>query len=103
MGEVYRATDTGLGRDVAIKILPTTFAEDADRRARFEREAQAVATLSHPNIVAVYDTGVHERQLFVVMELLTGQTLRERLIAGALPVRKAVEVAVQIARGLGAA
>ncbi len=109
MGEVYRARDTRLGRDVAIKVLPPGFADDPDRRARFEREAQAVAALSHPNIVAIHDTGVQPSsgsgpaQAFVVMELLAGQTLRERLTDGAVPVRKAVEIAVQIARGLGAA
>jgi len=103
MGEVYKAKDTRLGRDVAIKILPTSFADDPDRRARFEREAQAVAALSHPNVIAIFDTGVFEGQLYVVMELLTGQTLRERLASGAMPVRKAVDTAVQIARGLGAA
>jgi Tol biopolymer transport system component len=103
MGEVFRARDTRLGREVAVKVLPPAFAGDPDRRARFEREAQAVATLSHPNIVAIHDTGVHEGQAFVVMELLAGQTLRERLGAGPVPVRKAIEFGVQIARGLGAA
>jgi hypothetical protein len=111
MGEVYKAKDSRLGRDVAIKVLPTSFADDPDRRARFEREAQAVAALSHPNVIAIFDTGVHEdpstgsgqANLYVVMELLTGQTLRERLAAGPMPVRKAVDTAVQIARGLGAA
>ena len=103
MGEVYRARDTRLQRDVAIKVLPAAFAADADRRARFEREAQTVATLSHPNIVGIFDTGVHDSQLFVVMELLEGETLRERLATGALPVRKAIEYGVQIARGLAAA
>jgi hypothetical protein len=114
MGEVYRAKDTRLNRDVAIKVLPTSFADDPDRRARFEREAQAVAALSHPNVIAIFDTGVHDGQLYVVMELLAGQTLRERLGVGrtevqsallqsALPVRKAVDISVQIARGLGAA
>ena len=67
MGEVYRARDTRLQREVAIKVLPSAFAADADRRARFEREAQTVATLSHPNIVGIFDTGVHDGQLFVVM------------------------------------
>ena len=103
MGEVYRAKDARLGRDVAIKVLPGSLANDADRRARFEREAKAVAALSHPNIVNIHDTGLHESHPFVVMELLDGETLRDRLAGGALPVRKAVEIAVQIARGLGAA
>ena len=103
MGEVFRARDTRLGRDVAIKILPEMFAADADRRARFEREAQTVAALSHPNIVSLFDTGAQDGRLFVVMELLDGETLRERLSQGALPVRKVVEYAVQIARGLAAA
>ena len=99
MGEVYKAKDSRLGRDVAIKVLPTSFAADPDRRARFEREAQAVAALSHPNVIAIFDTGVFDDQLYVVMELLTGQTLRERLSAGPIPVRKAVDTAIQIARG----
>jgi serine/threonine protein kinase len=103
MGEVYRAKDSRLGRDVAIKVLPESVANDAGRRERFEREAKAVAALSHPNIINIYDTGLHEGHPFVVMELLDGETLRERLTTGALPVRKAVEIAVQIARGLGAA
>src|SRR5262245_41780628 len=79
MGEVYRARDTRLGRDVAVKVLPPAFSQDADRRARFEREAQTVAALSHPHIVSVFDTGEHAGQVFVVMELLEGETLRERL------------------------
>jgi len=109
MGEVYRAKDSRLGRDVAIKVLPPSFANDAGRRARFEREAQAIAALSHPNVVAIFDTGLWENQLYVVMELLAGQTLRERLDASsnggasAIAVRKAVDIAVQVARGLGAA
>ena len=101
MGEVYRARDSRLNRDVAIKILPHNFAVDPDRRARFEREAQAIASLSHPNILAIFDTGVHDGQLFIVTELLEGETLREHV--GRLPVRKAVEIGVQIARGLTAA
>ena len=109
MGEVFRARDSRLGREVAIKVLSASFAGDPDRRARFEREAQAVAALSHPNVIAIFDTGVHDGQLYLVMELLAGQTLRERLTtpatasATAIPVRKAVDIAVQIARGLGAA
>ena len=103
MGEVYRARDPRLGRDVAIKVLPAAFASDPDRRVRFEREAQAVAALSHPNILAVHDVGVHEGQAYLVTEVLDGETLRARLDAGALPVRKAIDIAVQIARGLAAA
>jgi len=103
MGEVYRARDTRLGRDVAIKVLPPSVAMDAERRARFDREAQTVAALSHPHIVAVFDTGIHDGQAFVVMELLEGETLRERLTTGALPVRKAIEYGVQVAKGLAAA
>ena len=103
MGEVYRARDPKLGRAVAIKVMPASVAGDPDRLARFEREAQAVASLSHPNIVAVFEFGAHDGQPFVVMELLEGETLRERLASGPFPVRKAIDVATQIARGLGAA
>ena len=103
MGEVYRARDAKLGRDVAIKVLPTSVATDPERLARFEREAQAVASLSHPNIIAVFEFGAHDGQPFVVMELLDGESLRDRLAGGPLPVRKAVEIATQIARGLAAA
>jgi hypothetical protein len=103
MGEVYKAHDTRLERFVAIKVLPTAFATDADRLARFEREAKAVAALSHPNILAIFDTGVQGEQAYVVTELLDGETLGERLQTGALPIRKAIEIAVQIARGLAAA
>jgi Tol biopolymer transport system component len=98
MGEVYRARDSRLNRDVAIKILPQNFAVDPDRRARFEREAQAIASLSHPNVLAIFDTGIHAGQLFIVTELLDGETLREHI--GRLPVRKAIDIGVQIARGL---
>ena len=103
MGEVYKARDTRLDRIVAIKVLPAAFIADPDRRARFEREAQAIAALSHPNILAIHDTGVHDGQMFVVTELLEGETLRDRLHAGGVPVRKAIECAVQIARALAAA
>src|SRR5215470_9821948 len=101
MGEVYRARDGRLNRDVAIKILPQSFAADPDRRARFEREAQTIASLSHPNILAIFDTGVHDGHLFIVTELLEGETLRAQL--GNLPVRKAIDIGVQVARGLTAA
>ena len=103
MGEVYRARNARLGPDVAIKVLPPDVAQDADRRTRFEREARAVAALSHPNILALFDIGTEGDQLFVVTELLEGESLAERLTHGALPVRKAVEIAVAIARGLSAA
>jgi hypothetical protein len=103
MGEVYRARDTRLDRDVAIKILPPSVAADSERLARFEREAKAVAALSHPNILSLHDFGTDGGNSYAVTELLEGETLRERLNSGALPVRKAVDVAVQIARGLTAA
>ena len=103
MGEVYRARDGRLNRDVAIKVLPEGVARDEESRNRFERETHAVAALSHPNVLAIFDTGSHEGRLFAVTELLDGQTLRERLREGPLPVRKAVDWAVQIARGLAAA
>jgi hypothetical protein len=103
MGEVYRARDTRLGRLVALKVLPESVAADSDRRLRFEREAQAVAHLSHPNILTLFDYGVDRNVAFAVTELLEGHTLRELLTHGALPTRKAVEYAVQIARGLAAA
>jgi serine/threonine protein kinase/tetratricopeptide (TPR) repeat protein len=103
MGEVYRARDTRLGRDVAIKVLPAEFAADPERLRRFEVEARAVAALSHPNVLAVYDVGTHEAIPYLVTELLEGDSLRDRLRAGGLTVRKAVETAVQIAQGLAAA
>lgn len=103
MGEVYRARDTRLDREVAIKILPPQLARDADRRGRFEREARAVAALSHPNILAIHDVGEAGETSYVVTELLEGETLRQRLAAGAVVPRKAVEMGVQIANGLAAA
>src|SRR5438874_10952387 len=103
MGEIYRARDPRLGRDVAIKVLPTAFSADADRLYRFEQEARAAAALNHPNILAVHDIGRHGDAPFIVSELLEGATLRERLMAGPLPVRKAVAYGVAIARGLAAA
>jgi hypothetical protein len=103
MGEVYRARDTRLDRDVAIKILPESVARDPERLARFDREAKAVAALSHPNILALHDAGTEDGTTFAVMELLDGETLRDRLASGPLPVRRAVDTAVQVARGLAAA
>jgi Tol biopolymer transport system component len=103
MGEVYRATDTKLGREVAVKVLPADVAGDADRLARLEREARAVAALSHPNILSVYELGCDDGTAYVVTELLEGETLRARLDGGPLPVRKVTEYAAQVARGLAAA
>ena len=103
MGEVYRARDSKLDREVAIKVLPAHLASDAEALSRFEREAKAVAALSHPNILAIFDFGREGETAFAAMELLEGETLRERLVAGALPARKALEIAAQVARGLAAA
>ena len=102
MGEVYRARDSRLSRDVAIKVLPETFAEDAEALARFEREARAVAALSHPNILGIFDIGKEGSAVFAVTELLEGRTLRDELDA-AMGVRKSTDYAIQIARGLAAA
>ncbi|HWZ84480.1 MAG TPA: protein kinase [Terriglobales bacterium] len=103
MGEVYRARDSRLKRDVAIKVLPQSLSLDADRLRRFEQEALATAALNHPNILAVFDTGTGEGRPYVVSELLEGETLRDRLRSGAIPVRKALDFAMQMARGLAAA
>jgi serine/threonine protein kinase/Tol biopolymer transport system component len=103
MGEVYRARDPKLNRDVAIKVLPAAFCADSERLRRFEQEAQAAGALNHPNILAIYDVATHEGAPYVVSELLEGETLRERLKAAALPARKALDYALQIARGLAAA
>jgi eukaryotic-like serine/threonine-protein kinase len=103
MGEVYRAKDMRLSRDVAIKVLPEGFARDADRLRRFEQEARAVAALNHPNILAIHDIGEFNGAPFLVSELLEGHSLREEMNSGALPTRRAVEDASQIAQGLAAA
>src|SRR6266699_2454034 len=103
MGEVYRAKDPRLGREVAIKVLPSSFSEDADRLRRFEQEARAAGILNHPNITAVYDVGQHEGAPYVVQELLEGETLRSVLAGGKLSPRKAIEYGLQIAQGLAAA
>src|SRR6266508_1458218 len=103
MGEVYRAKDSRLGRDVAIKVFPASFSADPDRLRRFEQEARAAGVLNHPNITAVYDVGTHEDAPYVVQELLEGETLRTALSGGKLPQRKATDYALQIAHGLAAA
>src|SRR5689334_5973350 len=89
MGEVYRARDTRLGRTVAIKVLPESFGSDTERLRRFEQEAQIIATLNHPNILAVYDVGVQNDTHFLVTELLEGKTLRERIQEGQIGMRRA--------------
>ena len=103
MGEVYRARDSRLKREVAIKVLPQAFSLDADRLHRFEQEALATAALNHPNILAVFDIGTNEGSPYVVSELLEGETLRERLRGGSIAVRKTLDYALQIAHGLAAA
>ena len=103
MGEVYKAHDTRLKRDVAIKVLPARVLADPDRLARFEREAHAAAALNHPNICVVFDIGMHDGAPFIVSELLDGETLRQVCADGPLGARRAVEYAVPIARGLAAA
>ncbi|HSE62256.1 MAG TPA: serine/threonine-protein kinase, partial [Thermoanaerobaculia bacterium] len=103
MGEVYRARDTRLGRDVAVKVLPASFSTDPDRLRRFEQEARAAGVLNHPNITAVYDVGTVDGTPYVVTELLEGESLRSRLGGGPLAPRRATEYAVQIAHGLSAA
>ncbi len=103
MGEVYRARDSRLKREVAIKVLPQALSLDADRLRRFEQEALATAALNHPNILAVFDIGSHEGSPYVVSELLEGETLRERLRGGSIAVRKTLDYAMQIAHGLAAA
>src|SRR3712207_4700221 len=104
MGEVYRAADTRIGRDVAIKVLPADFSADPEHRRRFEHEARAAGALNHPNILSIYDIGTTPGGLsYVVSELLEGETLREHLGGAALPQRKAIGYALQVAQGLAAA
>src|SRR4029079_2355988 len=103
MGEVDRAHDSRLNREVAIKLLPPDFADHSDRLRRFQQEAQATSALNHPNILTVYDLGEHEGSPFIVTELLEGEELRERLNQGPIPVRKVTDYAQQIISGLSAA
>jgi len=103
MGEVYRARDSRLNREVAIKVLPQLFTTDPDRLRRFEQEARAAAALKHPNILVVYELGSYDRVPYLVSELLEGETLRERLRQGSLPLRKVIDYGTQIASGLAAA
>jgi Tol biopolymer transport system component len=103
MGEVYRASDARLDRTVAIKVLPASYSADRERMQRFEQEARAAAALNHPNILSIFDIGNEQGSLYVVSELLEGETLRERLRSGALSIRKAIDYGLQVARGLAAA
>ena len=100
MGEVYRATDTRLGREVAVKILPAAWAADPHRRSRFEREARAIAALKHPNICTIHDVGHEDGIEFLVMELIDGESLSTRLLKGALPLDQALARAIEIADAL---
>jgi len=103
MGEVFRAKDQKLGRDVAIKVLPEEFARDADRVARFQREAKLLASLNHPNIAAIYGLESSDKTSFLVLELVEGDTLADRIKAGRIPVEESLKLALQIAEALEAA
>src|SRR6478736_2693778 len=103
MGEVYRARDSRLGRDVAVKVLPDEVAQDADRQRRFEKEARAASALNHPAIITIHDVGVEGTVPYVVFELLEGESLASRLAGGPPPPSQAIAWAIEIARGLGAA
>src|SRR5713226_6600928 len=103
MGEVYRARDPRIGRDVAIKVLPSAYATDPDRLRRFEQEVRAAGALNHPNVLIIFDVGTHEGSPYIVSELLEGETLRERMGSTALAQRKAIDYALGIAHGLAAA
>jgi len=103
MGEVYLARDTEISRDVAVKVLPSTFSTEQDRLKRFQQEACAAGALNHPNILSIYDVGNHDGSPYVVSELLEGETLRKRIGATPLAPRRAIDYASQIANGLAAA
>ncbi|HEY3203917.1 MAG TPA: serine/threonine-protein kinase, partial [Thermoanaerobaculia bacterium] len=103
MGEVYRAKDPRLGREVAIKVLPASFSQDADRLRRFEQEARSASALNHPNIITIHDIGSSDSTLYIAMEFVDGTSLRELLAAGPLPSKKMLDVSVQIAEGLAKA
>src|SRR5439155_21285132 len=103
MGEVYLATDITAGRQVALKILPTRFASDAERLKRFQQEARAIVALNHPNILTVYEIGEDHSIHYIASELIEGETLRERLMHGRMQLSEAVDVAIQVASALAAA
>src|SRR5690242_14679640 len=103
MGEVYRARDTRLGREVAIKVLPSDLAADHDRLTRFEKEARAASALNHPNVVTVYDIGFHDSMPYLAMEFVEGSTLRHLFSVHETSIRKLLEIGTQIAEGLAKA
>ena len=103
MGEVYRAEDTKLGREVAIKVLPEAFTTDPERLARFEREAKVLAALNHPNIAGIFEVGQQDQVHFLAMEMAEGQDLATRLAQGAIPLEEALQIAMKIAAALEAA
>src|SRR5205823_9947354 len=103
MGEVYRAKDPRLGRDVAIKVLPALLSQDADRLRRFEQEARSASALNHPNIITIHEIGSADSTSYIAMELVEGKTLRELIHAGAIPTRRLLELAYQMADGLAKA
>ena len=103
MGEVYRARDGKLGRDVAIKVLPDELAENTERLRRFQREAKVLASLNHPNIASIYGLEQSEGTHYLVLELVPGETLAERIARGPIPVEEAIDIAMQIAEALEAA
>src|SRR5579864_7337716 len=103
MGEVYRARDERLAREVALKVLPAAMCGDPERLRRFEREARAAASLNHPNVIMIYDIGNFANTTYLAMELLEGKTLRDELTRGAMPIRRAIGWGIQIAIGLAAA
>src|SRR5262245_54864835 len=103
MGEVYRGRDTRLGRDVAIKVLPGALAEVPQRVLRFEREARSASALNHPNIVTIYEIGSVDSVHYIAMELVEGESLRSLLLNGPLPVRRLLQIALQVAEGLARA
>ena len=103
MGEVYKALDPRVGRQVALKLLPESMAKDPDLRRRFEQEARLAASLNHPNVMAIYDVGLDSHPPYIVAELVIGESLRAIVAAGPLPPRKAIDIAAQIASGLAAA
>ena len=103
MGEVYRARDARLGREVALKVLPAELSEDRDRLSRFEQEARSASALNHPNIVTVHDIGISDSTSYIAMELVDGETLRELVAPGAMPVRRVLALGCQIADALAKA